>query len=65
MGSVFFFCSLIGKISLHVYDSSCLMFYQQYINSYNKLNLLGATISYFFQRITSCFFVNDFRKVIY
>ena len=25
-------------------DSSCLMFYQQYINSYNKLNLLGTMI---------------------
>ena len=25
-------------------DSSCLTFYQQYINSYNKLNLLGTMI---------------------
>ena len=25
-------------------DSSCLTFYQQYINSYNKLNILGTII---------------------
>ena len=25
-------------------NSSCLMFYQQYINSYNKLNILGTMI---------------------
>ena len=31
-----------------VHDSSCLMFYQQYINGWNKLNLLSTMVWYIF-----------------
>ena len=34
----------------NVPDSFCLTFYQQYINSYNKLHLLGTMICYIFQK---------------
>ena len=36
----------------YVPDSSCLMIYQQYINSSNKLNLLETMIWYIFQKIS-------------
>ena len=51
-------------------DSSCLTFNQQYINCYNKLNLLDIMIWHIFQKNiwckrTSCLCVNNVRKVIY
>ena len=51
-------------------DSSCLAFYQQYINSYKKINLRRTMIWYIFQKNvwskrTSCLYVNNIRKVIY
>ena len=67
--SIFFFKTNKQTNSLLLYDSFCLMFYEQYINSYSKQNLLRTIIKFIFQKNfwskwNSCSCVNNVRKVI-